>query len=118
MYDDISLCTQKSEEGRHLYHYHFIAWPDHGVPQDPGCVVGFLQDVSLWQNFLSKEGQAPGPIVVHCSAGIGRTGVFIVVDILLNLITYQGGSVLLCQHSHYVHHMGCGWFLCVAYAVV
>ena len=78
-------------EGREITQFHFKAWPDHGVPHDPGAVLGFLQDVNLQQTSLaSDDGQEMGPIVVHCSAGIGRTGTFIVVDILLNLIGYQG----------------------------
>lgn len=80
----------EDSEGRHIYQFHFKAWPDHGVPHDPGTVLGFLQDVTLRQSTLASEGLSPGPIVVHCSAGIGRTGTFIVIDILINLITYQG----------------------------
>ena len=102
--DSLSLChvplfaTRPSQEseGRRIYQYHFKAWPDHGVPHDPGAVLGFLQDVNLRQNTLSDEGVSPGSIVVHCSAGIGRTGTFIVIDILLNLITFQGVCVCGC----------------------
>lgn len=74
-------------DGRVIVLFHFKAWPDHGVPHDPCAVLGFLQDVNLQH---SEGGHETGPIVVHCSAGIGRTGTFIVVDILLNLIGYQG----------------------------
>ena len=35
------------EEERKIFHYHFQAWPDHGVPGDPGCVLNFLHDVNL-----------------------------------------------------------------------
>ena len=77
-------------EGRRIVQFHFKAWPDHGVPHDPGAVLGFLQDVNLQQSTLAENDQEMGPIVVHCSAGIGRTGTFIVVDILLNLIGFQG----------------------------
>ena len=85
----------EDSEARNTYHFHFKAWPDHGVPQDPGAVLGFLTDVNLKQSTLNGD-REPGPIVVHCSAGIGRTGTFIVIDILLNLISFQGniGRVL------------------------
>ena len=85
----------EDSEGRHISQFHFKAWPDHGVPHDPGTVLGFLSDVTLKQSTLAAEGLSPGPIVVHCSAGIGRTGTFIVIDILINLITYQGIIKLL-----------------------
>ena len=86
----------EDSEGRHISQFHFKAWPDHGVPHDPGTVLGFLSDVTLRQSTLASEGVSPGPIVVHCSAGIGRTGTFIVIDILINLITYQGRLLLRC----------------------
>ena len=88
----------EDSEGRHIYQFHFKAWPDHGVPHDPGTVLGFLQDVTLRQSTLASEGLSPGPIVVHCSAGIGRTGTFIVIDILINLITYQGRYTVTLQY--------------------
>lgn len=71
---------------RTIYHYHFTAWPDHGVPSDPGCVLNFLHDVTHRQESISGA----GPIVVHCSAGIGRTGTFIVIDMIVDLIKRQG----------------------------
>lgn len=82
--------SSEDTDGRHICQFHFKAWPDHGVPHDPGTVLGFLSDVTLKQSTLASEGLSPGPIVVHCSAGIGRTGTFIVIDILINLISYQG----------------------------
>ncbi|KAL5491000.1 hypothetical protein EMCRGX_G016213 [Ephydatia muelleri] len=80
----------EKEERRTIFQYHFKAWPDHGVPHDPGAVLGILQDVNLQQKELGDEGLKPGPIVVHCSAGIGRTGTFIVIDIIQDLINHQG----------------------------
>ena len=67
------------------------------MPHDPGTVLGFLQDVNKCQNTLTTDGMQPGPIVVHCSAGLGRTGTFIVIDIQLHLIDYQGErNVCVC----------------------
>lgn len=48
------------------------------------------QDVSLRQSTEEEADKSCGPIVVHCSAGIGRTGTFIVIDILISLINFQG----------------------------
>ncbi|OAD62181.1 Tyrosine-protein phosphatase non-receptor type 11 [Eufriesea mexicana] len=84
-------------ESRLIYHYHFQAWPDHGVPSDPGCVLNFLHDVNARQESiaasLTSTGQTVlniGPILVHCSAGIGRTGTFIVIDMILDQIKRHG----------------------------
>ncbi|XP_041347700.1 receptor-type tyrosine-protein phosphatase epsilon-like [Gigantopelta aegis] len=56
--------------------FHFTTWPDHGVPSAP-ALLGFWKQVK-------KETESSGPIVVHCSAGIGRTGTFIGLDYLVD----------------------------------
>ncbi|VDL99654.1 unnamed protein product, partial [Schistocephalus solidus] len=73
-------------EGFAVYHYQFHAWPDHGTPSDPSCVLNFMCEISAKQETLPVS----GPIVVHCSAGIGRTGTFIVIDMLINYIKRMG----------------------------
>lgn len=77
---------------RKVFHYHFQAWPDHGVPSDPGCVLNFLHEVNKRQESLQIESplQPPGAILVHCSAGIGRTGTFIVIDMILDQLKKYG----------------------------
>lgn len=77
---------KNENDSRIVYHYHFMAWPDHGVPSDPGCVLNFLHEVNCKQDSLLDS----GPIIVHCSAGIGRTGTFIVIDILIDQINRHG----------------------------
>ncbi|XP_070207481.1 tyrosine-protein phosphatase non-receptor type 11-like isoform X2 [Littorina saxatilis] len=76
----------KPDEPRKMYQFHFQTWPDYGVPADPGSVLNFLHMVNTQQEAINGA----GPIVVHCSAGIGRTGTFIVLDILLNQIKTHG----------------------------
>uniref|UniRef100_H2Y7N1 protein-tyrosine-phosphatase n=1 Tax=Ciona savignyi TaxID=51511 RepID=H2Y7N1_CIOSA len=70
---------------RVVCHYHFKVWPDHGVPSDPGGVLNFLHDINERYKNISS-----GPVVVHCSAGIGRSGTFIGIDIILDVIGQQG----------------------------
>ncbi|XP_021705061.1 tyrosine-protein phosphatase corkscrew isoform X2 [Aedes aegypti] len=84
------LLSWRGQDERKIFQYHFQVWPDHGVPSDPGCVLNFLQDVNARQEQLQLEGLTPGPICVHCSAGIGRTGTFIVIDMILDQIDREG----------------------------
>uniref|UniRef100_A0A3P8WUL9 protein-tyrosine-phosphatase n=1 Tax=Cynoglossus semilaevis TaxID=244447 RepID=A0A3P8WUL9_CYNSE len=74
---------------RKVWHFHYLSWPDHGVPQQPGGVLSFLTQVNR------KQAECPdaGPIIVHCSAGIGRTGTIMVIDMILKTIDAQGLDV-------------------------
>ncbi|VDI03857.1 Hypothetical predicted protein, partial [Mytilus galloprovincialis] len=65
--------TKKQE--RQVHHYHFTEWPDHGVPDS-------VKLVKFYRKVKSKKCDVIGPMVVHCSAGVGRTGTFIAVDAL------------------------------------
>ncbi|WAR16991.1 PTPRT-like protein, partial [Mya arenaria] len=66
----------KGRETRELHHLHFTFWPDKGVPEEVTGIVEFRQRV---QNIPSEF---DGPVLVHCSAGVGRTGTYIALDIL------------------------------------
>uniref|UniRef100_A0A8C5HZA4 Receptor-type tyrosine-protein phosphatase F n=1 Tax=Gouania willdenowi TaxID=441366 RepID=A0A8C5HZA4_GOUWI len=70
-------------EKREVQHFQFVAWPDHGVPEYPTQTLGFLRRV--------KACNPPdaGPMVVHCSAGVGRTGCFIVIDAMLERMRHE-----------------------------
>uniref|UniRef100_A0AAQ4PDZ3 protein-tyrosine-phosphatase n=1 Tax=Gasterosteus aculeatus aculeatus TaxID=481459 RepID=A0AAQ4PDZ3_GASAC len=76
----------RKEPLRYIWHYQYLSWPDHGVPNEPGGVLWFLEEVNRTQSSVPDT----GPIVVHCSAGIGRTGTIIVIDILIDVINRQG----------------------------
>ncbi|KRZ05771.1 Tyrosine-protein phosphatase corkscrew -like protein [Trichinella pseudospiralis] len=73
-------------ESRIVYHYQFLAWPDHGVPPNPGTVVNFLEEINQLESGMTEK----RPLIVHCSAGIGRTGTFIAIDLILCLIRKYG----------------------------
>ena len=60
-----------------MTHYHFTVWPDHGVPADKTCMIQFIKRV---RNTHPYKGPT---LLVHCSAGVGRTGTFIVLDSML-----------------------------------
>ncbi|XP_057717256.1 tyrosine-protein phosphatase non-receptor type 11b isoform X3 [Corythoichthys intestinalis] len=76
----------RREPLRYIWHYQYLSWPDHGVPNEPGGVLWFLEEINRTQRTIPES----GPIVVHCSAGIGRTGTIIVIDILIDIINRQG----------------------------
>ncbi|MBN3320438.1 PTPRT phosphatase, partial [Atractosteus spatula] len=71
-------------EIREIRQFHFTSWPDHGVPCYATGLLGFVRQVK----FLNPPGA--GPIVAHCSAGAGRTGCFIAVDIMLDMAENEG----------------------------
>ncbi|XP_077314226.1 tyrosine-protein phosphatase non-receptor type 11-like isoform X1 [Lithobates pipiens] len=77
---------ERDDPPRHIWHYQYLSWPDHGVPNEPGGALRFLEEI----NAAQQSSPQSGPIVVHCSAGIGRTGTIIVIDILVDTINRQG----------------------------
>ncbi|XP_042285138.1 protein tyrosine phosphatase receptor type Db isoform X5 [Thunnus maccoyii] len=78
-----ALYKSGSNEKREVRHFQFTAWPDHGVPEHPTPFLAFLRRV--------KACNPPdaGPMVVHCSAGVGRTGCFIVIDAMTERIKHE-----------------------------
>ncbi|XP_043119006.1 receptor-type tyrosine-protein phosphatase S isoform X10 [Puntigrus tetrazona] len=78
-----SLHKSGCNERREVRQFQFTAWPDHGVPEYPTPFLAFLRRV--------KACNPPdaGPVVVHCSAGVGRTGCFIVIDAMLERIRHE-----------------------------
>ncbi|XP_060603508.1 receptor-type tyrosine-protein phosphatase alpha-like, partial [Ruditapes philippinarum] len=63
---------------REIVQVHFTAWPDKGTPDDVTSLIEFRQKVN------STKTKLDGPILVHCSAGIGRTGTYIALDSITN----------------------------------
>lgn len=75
-----SLENTNSGECRDVLHFHFVAWKDFLAPEQPSWLLRFIKRVN--------EHHCPdrGPILVHCSAGVGRTGTFIAIDTLTSQI--------------------------------
>ncbi|KAJ7424551.1 protein tyrosine phosphatase, receptor type K [Willisornis vidua] len=71
-------------EIREVKQFHFTGWPDHGVPYNATGLLSFIRRVKL------SNPPSAGPIVVHCSAGAGRTGCYIVIDIMLDMAEREG----------------------------
>nr|XP_054607578.1 protein tyrosine phosphatase receptor type Db isoform X18 [Nothobranchius furzeri] len=78
-----ALYKSGSNEKREVRHFQFTAWPDHGVPEHPTPFLAFLRRVK------SCNPPDAGPMIVHCSAGVGRTGCFVVIDGMTERIKHE-----------------------------
>ncbi|XP_064604630.1 receptor-type tyrosine-protein phosphatase T-like [Liolophura sinensis] len=76
--------NQTKTESHTVKQFHFTAWPDHGAPAQPTGLLDFRDKVNAYQTQLN------GPIVVHCSAGVGRTGTYIALDYLISQAQDEG----------------------------
>ncbi|XP_023380175.1 tyrosine-protein phosphatase non-receptor type 9 isoform X1 [Pteropus vampyrus] len=86
----LEIHNTEERQKRQVTHFQFLSWPDYGVPSSAASLIDFLRAVRSQQRLavsstgVRPKGQCPEPpIVVHCSAGIGRTGTFCSLDICL-----------------------------------
>ncbi|XP_031199008.1 tyrosine-protein phosphatase non-receptor type 9 isoform X2 [Mastomys coucha] len=86
----LEIHNTEERQKRQVTHFQFLSWPDYGVPSSAASLIDFLRVVRNQQSMAvgslgaRSKGQCPEPpIVVHCSAGIGRTGTFCSLDICL-----------------------------------
>lgn len=93
------LCVQTCEQ-RQVSHFQYLSWPDYGVPTSAVTLIDFLGAVKRQQRKMVRAvssqwmGHPLGPpMVVHCSAGIGRTGKIVV-------FLFYSFSVLFSSGSH------------------
>ncbi|ESN94073.1 hypothetical protein HELRODRAFT_87671, partial [Helobdella robusta] len=80
-----NVCFQK----RTVYQYHHRKWPDKCTPKDATGVVEFVLEINRQAGKISQNNQS-SPWLIHCSAGIGRTGTFILIDLIINQIHREG----------------------------
>uniref|UniRef100_A0A8D0C5Z0 protein-tyrosine-phosphatase n=1 Tax=Salvator merianae TaxID=96440 RepID=A0A8D0C5Z0_SALMN len=112
------ITLKKGEEIRSLKHYWYTSWPDQKTPDQAPALLQLVQEV---EEAVQRAEEQNAPIIVHCSAGIGRTGCFIatsicckqwknegVVDILrttCQLRLDRGGMIQTCEQYQFVHHV-------------
>ncbi|XP_040566309.2 putative receptor-type tyrosine-protein phosphatase mosPTP-1 isoform X2 [Lepeophtheirus salmonis] len=77
-----------------VYQYHYTAWPDHGVPFHTLPLISFIR------NSVNANAGLDVPILVHCSAGVGRTGCFIVLDSMMRQIEARGDINIFSYLKH------------------
>uniref|UniRef100_A0A3Q3M2J0 protein-tyrosine-phosphatase n=1 Tax=Mastacembelus armatus TaxID=205130 RepID=A0A3Q3M2J0_9TELE len=94
---EFTVKSNNTSEERTVKHFHFTGWPDHGVPNSTKVLIEF-RGLVRWH--IEREG-AGAPTVVHCSAGVGRTGTIIALDVLLQQLEKKGAVDIL----DFVHRM-------------
>uniref|UniRef100_A0AAQ4RS97 Tyrosine-protein phosphatase non-receptor type 13 n=1 Tax=Gasterosteus aculeatus aculeatus TaxID=481459 RepID=A0AAQ4RS97_GASAC len=75
----IEVKDVQTNEIQRVTHLNYTGWPDHGTPSQPEQLLTFLS--------YMRHVHRSGPIVSHCSAGIGRSGTLICIDVVLGLIS-------------------------------
>ena len=73
----LDVSERESGESREVVHLQFTAWPDRSAPADPGALLQLLSvTAALSERYAATAREASAPWLVHCSAGVGRTGKF------------------------------------------
>ncbi|XP_048356636.1 receptor-type tyrosine-protein phosphatase beta isoform X1 [Sphaerodactylus townsendi] len=77
---EFNVCSEEQlDSSRLIRQFHYTVWPDHGVPETTQSLIQFVRTV---RDYINRTPRA-GPTIVHCSAGVGRTGTFIALDRIL-----------------------------------
>ncbi|MEE6482980.1 hypothetical protein FKM82_013394 [Ascaphus truei] len=79
---DFSLKHAQQPGVKYVRHFHYTVWPDHGVPENTSTIIQFRNLVREYMD----ERKSNGPSIVHCSAGVGRTGTLIALDYLMQQV--------------------------------
>lgn len=99
-----------------MYHYWYTAWPDHNLPENPSALIQLIKQVESYRKM-----DAHSPILVHCSAGVGRTGCFLalaigirqldvenlldVVQIVCQLRVERGGMIQTLEQYEFIYQV-------------
>eukprot|EP00096_Caligus_rogercresseyi_P003566 TRINITY_DN1678_c0_g1_i1.p1 TRINITY_DN1678_c0_g1~~TRINITY_DN1678_c0_g1_i1.p1 ORF type:complete len:202 (-),score=47.81 TRINITY_DN1678_c0_g1_i1:569-1174(-) len=99
---DVSKAEEErsSSSSREIVQIQYKAWPDRTAPRDPRDLLQLIQVTRALANMYNSN-EGPGPILVHCSAGVGRSGTFIAVDQLTRMIDCDKNSKIDIFHIVY-----------------
>ncbi|CAG5120854.1 unnamed protein product, partial [Candidula unifasciata] len=79
-----TFLISKSGQSKYLKQFHYTTWPDHGVPRFGHSLLLFRQKIRAYDSLDN------GAVIIHCSAGVGRTGTYIAVDTQLEKAKSEG----------------------------
>ncbi|XP_074774071.1 receptor-type tyrosine-protein phosphatase eta isoform X1 [Athene noctua] len=82
---DFTVEKTNTPESHSVRQFHFTSWPDHGVPETTDLLINFRHLVHEY----SSQNPIDSPTLVHCSAGVGRTGTFIAIDRLIQQVEME-----------------------------
>ncbi|KAM9343559.1 tyrosine-protein phosphatase non-receptor type 18 [Pholidichthys leucotaenia] len=77
------LTVSYKQDHHSIFQYQFLSWPDHDVPNETTGVLDLLEQVRM------SQGAHTSPLLIHCSAGCGRTGVICAIDYIHDLLVTQ-----------------------------
>lgn len=119
-YEVRQLIVQKNNETRIIYHYWYTAWPDHNLPENPNALIQLIKQVESYRNYDDLNVNK-SPILVHCSAGVGRTGCFLalaigikqldvenlvdIVQIVCQLRVERGGMIQTLEQYEFIYQV-------------
>ncbi|KAG9330051.1 hypothetical protein JZ751_027356 [Albula glossodonta] len=83
---EFKVTDARDGQSRTVRQFQFTDWPEQGVPKSGEGFIDFIGQVHKTKEQFGQD----GPISVHCSAGVGRTGVFITLSIVLERMRYEG----------------------------
>ena len=89
---------ESGDKGLKVIQFHYTAWPDHGVPDNVMSIISFIRHV---RKLFPTSVDQPQPVLVHCSAGIGRSGTFITLDMMMQQMKDKA-TLSVCQCVRYL----------------
>jgi len=107
------IILTKGEEKHDLIQFHFTAWPDHGVPDVTEPILSMALTVD--EMCPPSQSTIKSPTIVHCSAGVGRTGTYVIINSVLEQITNhmknnpnEPPTINMAKTLHDLRKMRCG----------